>query len=313
MINPLSTQRFSGIIPPMVTPMVGHDQIDITGLDRLIEHILSGGVHGLFILGTTGEGPSLSYALRRELIERTCQQVDGRVPVIVGVTDTSYTETVALAEYAKNCGADAVVLAPPYYFPAGQPELLRYFRNIVAAIPLPVMLYNMPACTKICIEHSTLRQMLEHPNVVGFKDSSGDATYFHRAKRLFSEHPEKTILVGPEELLAELTLLGGDGGVSGGANIFPRLYVDLFNAARENDVSTVQHLHSIVIRVTDLYRIGQHASATIKGIKCALGCMGICNDYMAEPFSRFHGDDRDRVRRLLSDIVPIVSDCGVEV
>jgi dihydrodipicolinate synthase/N-acetylneuraminate lyase len=109
-----------GIIPPMITPLLDRDTLDVTGLERLIEHILGGGVHGLFILGTTGEAPSLSYRLRYELIDRACKQVNDRVPVLVGITDTCFTESINTANKARDAGAHAVVLAPPYYFPAGQ-------------------------------------------------------------------------------------------------------------------------------------------------------------------------------------------------
>ena len=108
----------------MITPLRGRDQIDHAGLERLIEHILAGGVHGLFILGTSGEAPSLSYRLRRELIERVCAQVRNRVPVLVGITDTSIEEALGLARHAAGSGAQAVVTAPPYYLPTGQPELI---------------------------------------------------------------------------------------------------------------------------------------------------------------------------------------------
>lgn len=96
----------------MVTPLRGRDELDLSGLEQLIERILSGGVAGIFILGTTGEGPSLSYRLRRELIERTCRQVRARVPVLVGITDTAFMESVSLARHAAAVGADALVLAP---------------------------------------------------------------------------------------------------------------------------------------------------------------------------------------------------------
>ncbi len=114
-----------GIIPPLVTPLRERDMLDVAGLERLIEHVLSGGVHGLFVLGTTGEGPSLSYRLRREVISRTCRQVANRVPVLVGITDTAFVESVHLSQHAAEAGARAVVTSAPYYFPAGQPELLE--------------------------------------------------------------------------------------------------------------------------------------------------------------------------------------------
>ena len=103
-----------GIIPPLVTPLSSRDQLDSAGLERLVEHVLAGGVQGLFILGTTGEAPSLGYRLRRELIKAVCQQVDGRVPVLVGITDTAFVESVGLAEQAAECGAAAVLLSTPY-------------------------------------------------------------------------------------------------------------------------------------------------------------------------------------------------------
>ncbi|KPK45009.1 MAG: dihydrodipicolinate synthase, partial [Phycisphaerae bacterium SG8_4] len=126
-----------GIIPPLVTPLLDRDTLDEAGLERLVEHILAGGVHGLFILGTTGEAPSLSYRLRHDLIERVCRQVAARVPVLVGITDTSFVESTNIARKAKDAGAQAVVLAPPYYFPAGQLELLEYLKHLTAELPLP--------------------------------------------------------------------------------------------------------------------------------------------------------------------------------
>src|SRR5256885_13071266 len=110
-INPSpssSSSTWRGIFPPMVTPLRDRDVLDVAGLERLIEHLLAGGVHGLFILGSTGEGPSLSYSLRRELIARTCRQVAGRVPIMVGITDPAFIETVNLAGVAAEAGAQAL-------------------------------------------------------------------------------------------------------------------------------------------------------------------------------------------------------------
>lgn len=292
--------RLTGIVPPMVTPLSDRDTLDVAGLERLIEHILAGGVHGLFILGTTGEGPSMGPRLKRELIERTCARVKQRVPVLVGVTDTCFSESLSLAGYAADRGADAVVVAPPYYFPAGQPELLEYYVQILDQMPLPVVPYNMPGCTKINIELDTLGQLLEHRNVRAFKDSSRDMIYLHGVVRLLKDYPGKTVLVGPEEMLAETVLLGGHGGVSGGANLFPRLYVDLYESASAGNLHEVQRLHQRVMAVAGtLYGVGRYGSSTIKGIKCALSCMGVCEDRMAEPFHRFETREREVIQQRL--------------
>ena len=292
---------WQGIFPPMVTPLRDRDELDVAGLERLIEHILAGGVHGLFILGTTGEAPSLSYRLRRELIERTCRQVRRRVPVLVGVTDTAFVESLNLAHHAADAGADAVVVAPPYYFPAGQDELVEYVGHLDAELPLPMFLYNMPLMTKTVIEPDTIRRLRDHPRIIGVKDSSGDLRYFDELLAIARERPDWSVLVGPEHLLAESVARGGHGGVNGGANLCPRLFVELYEAARRNATARVAELQQEVLRLGRIYQVGHHASSGIKGLKCALSLLGICDDFMAEPFHRFREPERQLMHRLLQE------------
>jgi dihydrodipicolinate synthase/N-acetylneuraminate lyase len=292
-----------GIVPPMLTPLKDRDTLDLAGLDKLIEHILAGGVRGLFILGTTGEGPSLSYRLRREVIAHTCRQVAHRVPVLTGITDTAFVESVALARHAADCGAEAVVLAAPYYLPEGQPELREYLEHLLPALPLPLLLYNMPPLTKVAFEWDTVRWAMDQPGIAGMKDSSGDMIYFHRVLGLLGRRPDWTLLVGPEELLAASVLLGGHGGVNGGANLFPRLYVALYEAARAGDLPRARDLQARVQQVADrLYHVGKHPSAVIKGIKCAAACLGLCTDFMAEPFHKFREPERRRIQEALEEL-----------
>jgi len=292
-----------GIIPPLITPLRSRDELDVAGLERLIEHVLAGGVHGLFVLGTTGEGPSHSYRLRRELIERTCQRVAGRVPVLVGITDTAFVESVSLANWAAACGAHSLVVSAPYYFPNSQPELLEYVQHLAPELPLPLFLYNMPTHTKTIFEVETVRRAMQIPNIVGLKDSSANMIYFHQLIGLLPERPEWSLLIGPEELLAESVLLGGHGGVCGGANLQPRLYVELYEACVARQIDRIQTLHARVMQTSStLYGVGRHSSAFIKAIKCALHELGICDDFLAEPFHRFREEERNRVRKVLADL-----------
>jgi 4-hydroxy-tetrahydrodipicolinate synthase len=293
----------SGIIPPMVTPLLNRDELDVAGLERLVERALEGGVNGLFILGTTGEGPSLGYRLRRELVKRVCRQVKNRVPVLVGITDTAFVESVNVARHAAEAGASAVVAAPPYYLPEAQPELREYLDHLVPELPLPLYLYNMPALTKVSYELETVRHAMDVPRIVGLKDSSGNLDYFKCVAGLLKHRPDWTLLIGPEEMLLESIAAGGLGGVSGGANLFPKLYVKLFEAARAGDLARARELQSQVLRISrSLYRIGRHSSSIIKGIKCALNCLGICDDFMAEPFHRFRAEERALVENRLREI-----------
>lgn len=281
----------------MVTPLSQDRRLDMVGLERLVTHILDGGVHGLFLLGTTGEATDLEYGLRRELVERTCALVAGRVPVLVGITDTVFDESVRMAAFARDSGASALVAAPPYYFAAGQPELLSYYRKLADALPLPLFLYNMPSQVKVSISVPTLLELAQHPNIVGLKDSSGNIGYFNACRYAMRERPDFSILMGPEEAMGEAVLMGASGGVAGGANIFPRLFVDLYNAAYAKDVDRVRALQERVMKASSLlYGVGHHNSSFVKGVKCALSLMGICGDALAEPREPFNAADRERIR-----------------
>lgn len=296
------TRLFSGIIPPLVTPLHDRDSLDDAGLCLLVEQVLGGGVDGLFVLGTTGEAPSLSYRLRRDLISQVCRLVAGRVPVLVGITDTSFVESVNLAKYAADVGASAVVLSTPYYFPAGQTELTGYVRNIVPELPLPLMLYNMPSLTKVWFELPTLENLAELENIVGIKDSSGDLNYFGSLMQLRQKRPDWSIMIGPEAMLPEAMALGGDGGVAGGANVFPKLFTACYQAAVEKNLARVGALQTIIKEFQKVYDIGKYASRHIKATKCCLSLQGVCDDFMAEPFHRFRAPEREKVRIILEQV-----------
>jgi 2-dehydro-3-deoxy-D-pentonate aldolase len=293
---------FSGVVPPMVTPLRTPDSLDVAALERLIEHLISGRVSGLFILGTTGEGPSLSHRLRRELIDRTCRHVAGRVPVLVGVSDSAFYESMNLAKHSADAGAQAVVAAPPYYFPSTQDELLGYFTRLATQSPLPLLLYNMPKMTKASIAPETVRGLRDHQNIVGIKDSSGDLDNFGRILPIARERPDWTVLIGPESLLAETVARGGNGGINGGANLCPRLFVDLYEAAARGDQATVSRLQDQVTTLGQIYRLDPSAAAFIKGIKTALALRGICSDVMAEPFTALGPEARERIARVLLNL-----------
>jgi dihydrodipicolinate synthase/N-acetylneuraminate lyase len=296
------SRALSGIIPPLVTPLSGRDELDHAGLERLIEHVIGGGVSGLFVLGTTGEAPSLSYRLRREMIERTSRAAAGRVPVLVGITDTSFVESVALAHTAAETGARAVVLSTPYYFPAGQTELTSYVEHLVPELPLPLVLYNMPSHTKTWFEIETLERLAHIERIIGIKDSGGDLDYFARLIELRSRRPDWSIMIGPEHLLPEAIRLGGDGGVAGGANVLPRLFVDCFQAACSGDAVRLDSARRTIDAFQRVYEIGKYASRFIKATKCCLSLLDICDDFMAEPFHRFLAPERERVRRHLVEM-----------
>jgi 2-dehydro-3-deoxy-D-pentonate aldolase len=152
-----------GIIPPVVTPLINDNELDEQGIEKLIRHLLEGGVHGIFLLGTTGEAPSLRYKLREKFVRQACALIGKKIPVLVGITDTSFDGSVEMAHVCKDAGADLVVVAPPYYVPISQQEMRLYLDDLVPRLPLPFLLYNMPSHTKLHMSVKTV----EHAKNLG--------------------------------------------------------------------------------------------------------------------------------------------------
>jgi 4-hydroxy-tetrahydrodipicolinate synthase len=296
-----------GIVPPVITPLINNDTLDVKGLEKLVEHLISGGVHGLFMLGTTGEATSLSYELRKELIKRTSELVAHRIPVVVGITDTSLDGSLDIAEYSASVGLDGVVIAPPYYLPISQDEMREYLEVIVPKLPLPFLMYDMPGCTKIHMSVGTIRRAKEL-GAIGVKDSSGDINYLYSLIQEFKDSPDFSIIAGTELFLPETILYGGHGAVAGGANLFPKLFVDLYNASVEQDIEKIRVLREQLIMINDLiYNVGKHTSKYIKGIKCALSVMDICDDYVAWPIRKYGKEERGKIKQYMDTLNEIIN------
>lgn len=296
-------QPIRGIVPPLCTPLTETMQLDVDGFERLIEHVVAGGVHGLFLLGTTGEGPSLSRDVQRDVIRHASHIVDRRVPLLVSISHSCLAESVNLAQFATDAGCDAVVATPPYFYPLCQGDVLEYYKTLLQQLPLPLMLYNMPVVAGSHVEFETARKFVEHEQVLGLKDSSGDIETFREFTALTNDRPDFSLLVGPEHLLAETLAMGGVGGVSGGANVWPQLFVRLYEAALEDDHATANKLHQLVEQFGETYRVGPLSiPAIIARTKSALAICGVCSDATAPPVNRASDSERDKITIILDQL-----------
>lgn len=291
-----------GIIPPMITPLKSNDELDRPGVEKLIEHIIGGGVHGLFLLGTNGEGPSLSYRLKKEFLKLSCEIVKGRVPVLVGITDSAFSGAMEMAEYAKSVGADGVVVAPPFYFPATEAEMINYVEKLAAATPLPFVLYNMPMHTKINLTIPTIRRAKEL-GCIGVKDSSGDMANLYMLIDAFKDDQNFPVFAGTELYLPDAVMGGAHGAVAGGANVFPKMFVDLYDAALVRDYEKITALRNQIIWLCNtLYMVSPSAARITISFKTALSIMGICSDEMALPLQKLEGTDREKIATYLEEM-----------
>ena len=288
-----------GIIPPLITPLVSDNELDSQGLKNLIDHIITGGVHGVFILGTTGEAQSLSYSLRKEFIKEACRIVDKRIPVLVGITDTSMEGSLDIARTASESGADAVVLSAPYYLPITQSEMVEYLKKLVPQLPLPFMLYNMPSCTQFHMSEETVKKAYEL-GAIGIKDSSGDLSYLYSLMKTFKNSPDFSVITGTELFIPETMMFGGHGAVPGGAILFPEFFTALFNASQNKNLEKITELRKKLFLIEEnIYNVASEPSKYIRTIKSALSIMGICNDHVAMPFHKLPSEGQKEMEKNL--------------
>lgn len=275
--------KISGVIPPLVTPLTDGLVFDKEAFGRLIEHVIEGNVHGIFIMGTNGEGASLNLNTRKNIIESSVPLISGRVPLFVNISSTSYLDTIDLAEYASGAGADYVVLTPPYYFGMNQCELRRYFETVADWSNLPLFMYNAPQYTGNELAPETVSILASHDNIIGIKDSSGNTDYING---LLDDRKDNdfSILIGTEKILGECVLNGCDGGVSGGGNLFPKLYVKMYQAASNKDLDQMKHYQTIINNVYKyIYEVSDSPMAILIGLKYALSVKGIISESLAIP------------------------------
>ena len=291
-------KRLSGLIPPMVTPLDERRRLDRKGVRKMVEHLLAGGVDGIFLLGTTGEGPHLGYATRRELVKETCRLVKGRVPVLVGITETDIEDALAFAGECKKFGADGAVAAPPYYFKLTQAECVAWYTDLADKLPMPLVIYDMPAHTDTTLDPDTVAKLAAHPDIVAMKDSSSVIALFNKYRIALEPFAGRfSLFMGPDEAMGEAVLLGADGGVCTGANLWPAQFKKMLLAARAGDVGKVRELQKFTTTSSYLlYGIGQGQAGFLKGVKAALSEMGLIKNVLAAPFEPFSGRELAKVR-----------------
>lgn len=297
----LNRKNLRGLIPPMVTPIQMDGGLDVSAIGRLVEHLIGGGVSGIFILGTCGEGNALSYRKRYQFVEFVCEAARGRVPVLVSVSDTSYEEALDLAEHAYASGASAIVSTGPYFLPVPMGHLEIYFERLAEESRLPLVLYNMPGCTKFCLDPATVARLAQNSKIIGIKDSSGDLKYVEQLVQAVKPH-HFPVLIGPEEVLVQAMRLGAVGGVNGGGVLFPAVYAARIAAFAAGNMELVERTDRFVQRFSkQIFPTSTGRMAVIESLKQGLATMGLCQPWVLSPLQPLDGEHRHRIERKIAE------------
>jgi 4-hydroxy-tetrahydrodipicolinate synthase len=226
--------QLHGIIPPIVTPMKDDESLDLPRLRELIDRLLLQGVHGIFVLGTTGEFYALDESEKQAVIAEAVAHVNGRVPLLAGTGGISTREVIRLTRMAEREGANAVSIITPYYISPSQSEMIQHYQRIAESTAIPVVLYNNPStCGGLRLEAESVARLSELKNVVGIKDSSGDMQHL---LEILSLVPRSfAVLQGRDTLIFPALQAGAKGAVPSMANLAARLCVEIYTAFQRGD------------------------------------------------------------------------------
>jgi len=273
-------KRLTGVIVPVATPLDERGGLDRDGLSRLVEYLLSSGVHGLFANGSMSGFAFHPDRRQLEIIEAVAEMGRGRVPVLAGIADTSVERVLEKAEAAARFDVDAFVVLPPYYFLYGQPELLEFFRRIADRVDRPVVLYENPRLVQNSLQPQTIARLLEHPNIVAVKHSAADPDAWMAMMRLTEQRERVSMICGAEKTMAAGLKAGFDGMTGGFHNVVPGLAVSLYEAAQRGDWERCEGLQA---KLNAAYRVFEVAGGW-RGLEVALQYMGVARRAAVAPF-----------------------------
>ncbi|MBN2302860.1 MAG: dihydrodipicolinate synthase family protein [Anaerolineae bacterium] len=262
-----------GVIPPMLTPLTEDRQLDIPALHRLVDHMIDGGVDGIFALGTSGEGTWLTDTFCRAVVHETMSATRGRVPILVGLLQPNAPRVLDMLDWVQSSGAAAVVVTTPFYFEADAPTQEAHFRTIAQASPLPVVVYNIPSKTHNPLLPDVMERMLEEPNIVALKNSTTDIDSFVDMLRVCQQRPGFRVLQGTARLILASLQHGADGIVPGLGNLFPEIFVQMMDYVESNQSEQADALQA---RINALWEV--HAQTYwLTGLKYAASVLGLCS------------------------------------
>jgi 4-hydroxy-tetrahydrodipicolinate synthase len=303
----LDPQKLHGVIPPVSTPLTEDGRLDVPSFEKMLRYLIDGGVHGLFVLGSTSEFSGLSQADRFLSMETAVRVAAGRVPVIAGILETSTPRVVEQGLHARKVGVDGVVVAATYYHVISQAEVLQHFRAVKKEVGLPIVAYDIPSTVKVKLDPRTVVQLAVEGTITGLKDSSGVMDQFRQVVMDTKHLPDFRIFTGSELLVDMVLMMGAHGVVPGIGNVVPREYVNLYEAAKRGDwaeaIRIQEKLFRFFFKLISLGPVGSGGSASaLGGFKAALKALGVLpSTRMAMPMISYGPEEEAKAAAVLKE------------
>ncbi|MBP3435252.1 MAG: 4-hydroxy-tetrahydrodipicolinate synthase [Clostridia bacterium] len=269
---------FTGAATAIITPL-NENGIDFEQFARLIEWQIAEGIDAIVVVGTTGEGPTLTDEEHREAIRFCVEQVAGRVPVIAGTGSNDAAYAISLTQFACEAGADAMLLVTPYYNKATQAGLIQFFTAIADASTKPCILYNVPSRTGCNLQPQTVAALAEHPRIVGIKEAGGNISQVAQIAALCGDKLD--IYSGNDDQIVPILSLGGKGVISVLSNLMPKETAAMCRSYFDGDVKEAAALQLRLLPLIDAL----FCEVNPIPVKAAMAAMGYCENYLRLPLT----------------------------
>lgn len=287
---------FKGVIAYPITPFDENEKIDIPLFKHLVERLITSGNHGIAPLGSTGVMPYLSDDEKEAVTEATIQQVKGRVPTLVGVSNLTTEKTIHHARFAEKAGADAVMIIPMSYWKLTDDEIVAHYDAVARKISIPIMAYNNPATSGVDMSPALLKRLLEIPNVTMIKESSGDIQRMHYLRRELGE--EVAFFNGSNPLALGAFCAGARGWCTAAPNLIPELNIGLYNAIEEGNLEKAK---SLFYQQFDLLKFIVNKGLP-RAVKAGLNILGEEGGNLRSPLQPLHEKEAEELKNIIKKL-----------
>ena len=289
------TFEWKGVFPALLTPFTDDDKLDLIMYEKNLAAQVEAGVHGIIIGGSLGEASTITVQEKEELVEFSVEYLNGKIPVILNIAESSTKDAIQQAIYAHNWGADGIMLLPPMRYKTDDRETISYFKAVANSTDLPIMIYNNPVDYKIDTRPDMFDQLVACKNITALKESSRDVTNLTRMKNRFGDRFK--ILCGVDTLAMEELCLGADGLVAGLVCAFPKETVAIYNLVKAGKIEEAIKIYRWFMPLLEL----DIHPKLVQYIKLAAAQVGISNEYVRAPRLTLIGEEREKVLKIINE------------
>ena len=281
----MNNNKYNGVVVPMVTPVTPNGFLDKPAVERIIKSFVNAGVSPL-LMGTTGEGNSVSTIDGQELIETAVKAAQGKITIYAGLTGNCFIEQLKQAGYYSASGADVIVATLPSYYSLTPEQMENYYLRLADSIKGPLMLYNIAATTHMSIPVDVVQRLADHPNIVGLKDSERDMERMEKCTAIAKNRDDFAYFCGWAAQSAKSLELGGNGIVPSTGNFVPGMFQELYKAAVAGDMETAYRLQDETNEIAKIYQANRTLGQSLTALKVMMQTRGLCTPDMLMPLTR---------------------------